>query len=74
LRHWHVQEDEFIFVLNGELTLVENDGEAILRAGDAAGFKANAPTAITWSTARCETRPILKLAHGRKAKLLITQM
>jgi uncharacterized cupin superfamily protein len=43
LRHWHVQEDEFIFVLDGELILIENDGETVLRAGDAAGFKANVP-------------------------------
>ncbi len=43
VRHWHVQEDEFVYVLDGELTLIENDGETILRAGDAAGFKANVP-------------------------------
>jgi uncharacterized cupin superfamily protein len=41
VRHWHVQEDEFVYVLDGELTLIDNDGETILRAGDAAGFKAN---------------------------------
>ena len=41
LRHWHVQEDEFVFIVDGEVTLVEEDGETILRAGDAAGFKAN---------------------------------
>jgi uncharacterized cupin superfamily protein len=40
LRHWHEQEDEFIFVLEGELMLVENDGEMVLKAGEAAGFKA----------------------------------
>lgn len=40
LRHWHEQEDEFIYVLDGELVLAENDGETILKAGDAAGFKA----------------------------------
>ncbi len=33
-------EDEFIYVLEGELVLAENDGETVLRAGDAAGFKA----------------------------------
>jgi uncharacterized cupin superfamily protein len=43
VRHWHVQEDEFVYVLEGELTLIENEGETILRAGDAAGFKANVP-------------------------------
>jgi uncharacterized cupin superfamily protein len=40
LRHWHEKEDEFVFVVSGEAVLVENDGEAILRAGEAAGFKA----------------------------------
>src|SRR5215470_12797644 len=40
LRHWHEQEDEFVYVLEGELTLIENDGETVLAAGDAAGFKA----------------------------------
>ena len=39
LRHWHEQEDEFIYMLEGELVLIENDGETVLKAGDAAGFK-----------------------------------
>src|SRR4051794_38603154 len=38
-RHWHSHEDEFLWVLEGEVVLVENDGETILRAGDCAGFK-----------------------------------
>ncbi len=41
LRHWHEQEDEFVFVLEGEVVLVEDDGECVLKPGDAAGFKAN---------------------------------
>lgn len=40
LRHWHEVEDELVYVLEGEVTLVENDGETLLQAGDAAGFKA----------------------------------
>jgi len=40
LRHAHDSEDEFIYVLEGELTLQENDGETVLKPGDAAGFKA----------------------------------
>ena len=40
LRHWHEQEDEFIYMLDGELVLRENDGETVLMPGDAAGFKA----------------------------------
>jgi uncharacterized cupin superfamily protein len=40
LRHWHENEDEFVYVLEGEVTLVEDDGEITLRPGEAAGFKA----------------------------------
>jgi uncharacterized cupin superfamily protein len=40
LRHWHEQEDEFVYILEGELTLVEDSGETLLKAGDAAGWKA----------------------------------
>jgi uncharacterized cupin superfamily protein len=37
-RHWHSHEDEFVYVLEGELTLVENDGKTLLRPGDCAAF------------------------------------
>ena len=40
LRHWHENEDELVYVLAGELTLVENEGETVMRPGEAAGFKA----------------------------------
>ena len=43
LRHWHTGEDEFVFVVEGSLVLCENDGETILKPGDAAGFKAGVP-------------------------------
>jgi len=39
-RHWHTRDEEFIFVVEGELTLVTDAGEEVLRAGDCAGFKA----------------------------------
>lgn len=39
-RHWHTEQDEFIYVLSGEVTLVSDTGDEVLRAGDAAGFKA----------------------------------
>src|ERR1700690_3638814 len=42
-RHWHSHSDEFIYVLSGKVMLVTNEGEEILRAGDAAGFKAADP-------------------------------
>ena len=37
-RHWHSHEDEFVYVLGGELVLVEDGAEAVLRAGDCAAF------------------------------------
>lgn len=37
-RHSHSHEDEFVVVLQGELTLVEDAGESVLRAGDCAAF------------------------------------
>jgi len=42
-RHWHAREDEFVYVLEGEVVLVTDDGEEVLRAGDCAGFKAGEP-------------------------------
>jgi len=41
LRHWHENEDEFIYMLEGELVLQENDGETVLKPGAAAGWRAN---------------------------------
>ena len=40
-RHWHSHEDEFVFVLEGELILVEDNGETVLRAGECAAFPKN---------------------------------
>lgn len=42
-RHWHSQEDEFVYVLEGELTLVTDAGEQVLGPGMAAGFPAGHP-------------------------------
>ena len=39
-RHWHEKEDEFIYVLEGEITLVDDAGEHLLTPGMCAGFKA----------------------------------
>jgi uncharacterized cupin superfamily protein len=39
-RHWHTHQDEFVYVLSGEVTLVTDAGDEVLKAGDAAGFKA----------------------------------
>jgi uncharacterized cupin superfamily protein len=39
-RHWHSAEDEFVYVLEGEVVLVTDDGEESLLPGDCVGFKA----------------------------------
>jgi uncharacterized cupin superfamily protein len=39
-RHWHSAEDEFVYIVEGEVVLVTDAGEELLRSGDCAGFKA----------------------------------
>ncbi|WP_309664170.1 cupin domain-containing protein [Tabrizicola sp.] len=43
LRHWHLNEDEFVMVTEGECTLVQDAGETLMRAGDCAAFPAGNP-------------------------------
>ena len=40
-RHWHTHEDELVYVVSGEIILIEDGGETRLRAGDAAAFPKN---------------------------------
>jgi uncharacterized cupin superfamily protein len=37
-RHWHSHEDEFVYILEGELVLVTDAGEQVMKPGDCAGF------------------------------------
>ncbi|HEY9659469.1 MAG TPA: cupin domain-containing protein [Allocoleopsis sp.] len=43
IKHWHSAEDEMVYVLEGEITLIEGDTETILHPGDAATFQAGVP-------------------------------
>ncbi|HET7793405.1 MAG TPA: cupin domain-containing protein [Rhizobacter sp.] len=43
IKHWHSAEDEMVYVLAGEITLIEGSSETRLRAGDAATFRAAVP-------------------------------
>src|SRR3954464_8993655 len=42
-RHSHTAEDEFVYVVSGEVTLIDNEGEHVLRAGDCAAFPKDVP-------------------------------
>jgi uncharacterized cupin superfamily protein len=44
-RHWHEKEDEFIYILEGEVTLIDDAGEHLLKPGMCAGFKAGVANA-----------------------------
>jgi uncharacterized cupin superfamily protein len=55
-RHWHVNEDEFVVMLEGEAVLIEDQGETILRPGDCAAFAkgvANGHHLVNRSDRRC---------------------
>ena len=39
-RHWHAEEDEFIYMLEGEAVLATDEGDTPMRPGDCAGFPA----------------------------------
>ena len=55
-RHWHEEEDEFLLMLVGEATVIEDEGEHVLGPGDAACWPAgavNAHTVVNRSDAPC---------------------
>ncbi|MEJ7815869.1 MAG: cupin domain-containing protein, partial [Rubrobacter sp.] len=63
-RHWHEEQDEFLYVLSGEATVIEEDGPHLLRSGDAACWPAGAENAhhvVNRSGAPCS----LYLGFGR---------
>jgi uncharacterized cupin superfamily protein len=64
-RHWHTHEDEFVYVLAGEVTLVSDAGTELLRAGDAAGFRAGDPEGHTLQNR--STAEVLVLEVGTRA-------
>ena len=55
-RHWHEKEDEFLYVLSGEVTVLEDDAAHVLHPGDAACWPAGTPVAhsvVNRSSAPC---------------------
>jgi uncharacterized cupin superfamily protein len=66
-RHWHENEDEFIFVVEGEITLIDDAGEHLLKPGMCAGFKAG--VANGHHLANKTKTPVTYLEIGTRAAL-----
>ncbi|HRO10644.1 cupin domain-containing protein [Amaricoccus sp.] len=65
LRHWHEAEDELVMVTEGELTLLQDEGEYTLRPGDCAAWKAGDPNGHCFHNRT--DRPARFLVVGSKA-------
>ncbi len=66
-RHWHLKQDEFVYVLAGEVVLVTDAGEEVLKAGDCAGFRRAIQTATICRTAHQKMCCCWKSAPATKA-------
>jgi uncharacterized cupin superfamily protein len=71
-RHWHSHEDEFIYVLAGEVTLVTDAGPELLRAGDSAGFRAGDPDGHTLQNRSAADALVLEVGTRAPAQDLTT--
>ncbi len=75
-RHWHKHEDEFLYLISGEARVLENDGEHVLKAGDAACWPAgieNAHCVVNQTNTPCTyvivgTRPTHDVCYYPDAK------
>lgn len=67
IKHWHSAEDEMVYVLEGEVTLIEGDAEIVLRPGDAAVFRAGDP--VGHCLENRGTAPTRCLVAGTRAPL-----
>jgi len=64
LRHWHELEDEFVYVLDGQLTVVDDNGEHLLEAGQFCAFPAGVANAH--HVANLGDRPVIFLEIGAR--------
>jgi uncharacterized cupin superfamily protein len=60
IKHWHSNEDELVYVLEGEVTVIEGEAQALLHVGDAATFKAGHPAGHSlWNQSASPTRVLV---------------
>jgi hypothetical protein len=62
-RHWHSIDDEFIYVVEGEVVLVTDAGEEVLKAGDCAGFRR-----VTRTDIACRIAPTARQSSLRSGR------
>jgi uncharacterized cupin superfamily protein len=65
-RHWHTAEDELVYVLSGELTLITDAGEQTLRAQDCATFAKGVPDGHHLINHGAETAVYLEIGSRRQ--------
>jgi uncharacterized cupin superfamily protein len=66
MRHWHMNEDEFVIILSGECTMVTDAGPEVMRPGDCAAFPAGVPDGHTFINTTSEEARFLVV--GTKAQ------
>jgi uncharacterized cupin superfamily protein len=71
-RHWHSHEDEFVYVLAGEVTLLSEAGTEVLHAGDAAGFRAGDPDGHTLQNRSAADALVLEIGSRTPAQDVTT--
>ncbi|MBN8553002.1 MAG: cupin domain-containing protein [Caulobacterales bacterium] len=64
-RHWHSAEDEFVWVVSGEVVLIDDHGETVLKAGDCAGFPAGEPNGHQIVNRSNQTAVLLEVGSRR---------
>ncbi len=67
IKHWHSHEDEMVYVLEGQVTVVEGDTEIVINPGDSATFKAGIP--IAHQLINRSSQPTRCLIVGTRAPL-----
>ncbi len=69
-RHWHAAEDEFVYVLTGQVAMVTDAGEETLIAGDCAGFKAGDPDGHHFQNRANEEAVLLQVGRRDEGHLV----
>lgn len=65
-RHWHSEEDEFVYIISGTVSLITDEGEQCLKAGDFAAFPKNTPNGHHLINKSQETAVYLEIGSRNK--------